>query len=146
MRKISFERSKGFTLVELMVVIAIIGILAVAALGIVRGAQQKAVNAAVQASASNLSTAVETYYTQEGHYPSTAGLMTELVDTAKVINRPITLPTQCNDGDIQTAALTATDTGVCGIQYTQGSTSQSYTINVKLLGKGALEEPITGGQ
>lgn len=144
MRKISFERSKGFTLVELMVVIAIIGILAVAALGIVRGAQQRAVNAAVQASASNLSTAVETYYTQVGTYPATATLMTDLVTTAKVINRDITIPTQCNSGNIQSGALGLT-TGTCGIQYTQGATNQSYTINVKLLGTTALEKAITGG-
>ncbi|MFA4930424.1 MAG: type II secretion system protein [Patescibacteria group bacterium] len=117
MRKELLERSKGFTLVELMVVIAIIGILAVVALGIVRGAQQRAKDASLQATGANLSTALETYYTIQGEYPDDIGLL-----ETTVLDQLPTLPSGC--GEINSPTPT------CGISYTQNST-ESFTLTIE---------------
>jgi prepilin-type N-terminal cleavage/methylation domain-containing protein len=112
------ERSKGFTLVELMVVIAIIGILAVVALGIVRGAQQRAKDATLKATASNISTALEAYYSINMEYPETL----DILWTSDVLDGEITLPTPCeyNGGDD------------CGIDYDRPDT-EGYQITVRYI-------------
>ncbi|MBU0648423.1 prepilin-type N-terminal cleavage/methylation domain-containing protein, partial [Patescibacteria group bacterium] len=63
------NENSGFTLVELMMVIAIIGILAVIMFGVVRTAQQRAKDANIQAASANLTTALEGYYVLAGEYP-----------------------------------------------------------------------------
>ncbi len=60
---------KGFTLIELMVVIAIIGILAVSLVPQLTGAQARSRDAARVAGLSNVSAVLETYYSDEGAYP-----------------------------------------------------------------------------
>lgn len=66
-----FVHKNGFTLVELMVVIAIIGILASIVLVSVSGGKSKARDAQRSSDLENFAGALEVYYSQNGHYPYT---------------------------------------------------------------------------
>lgn len=63
------KRNKGFTLIELMVVIVIIGILVAIAMPNFVASQKRAKFASVKANARVLQTAVETYNIDNGNYP-----------------------------------------------------------------------------
>ncbi len=62
------EKEKGFTLIELMIVVAIIGILAAIAIPQFAAYRAKAFNASAQADLRNLMTAEEAYYASETEY------------------------------------------------------------------------------
>jgi general secretion pathway protein G len=61
---------KGFTLIELIVVVTIVGILASVALVNVRYAQRKAREAVLKDSLHNIRKAIDTYYGDKQKYPS----------------------------------------------------------------------------
>ena len=60
---------KGFTLVELMIVVAIIGILAAIAIPQFTKYRQRSFNSAALSDARNLRVDCECYYAGYGHYP-----------------------------------------------------------------------------
>ncbi|MFN3699747.1 MAG: type II secretion system protein, partial [Dictyoglomus sp.] len=65
------RREKGFTLIELMVVIVIIAILAAVALPNFMGATERARESAVRSAIKTIQTALEMYATDnQGYYPS----------------------------------------------------------------------------
>jgi general secretion pathway protein G len=61
---------QGFTLIELIVVVTIIGILAGIALVNVRGAQKKAQDAALRADLHEMRKAIDDYYADKQKFPS----------------------------------------------------------------------------
>jgi len=63
------NNQKGFTLVELMIVVAIIGILAAIAIPQFAAYRQKAYNSSAQSDLKNAKTAAEAYYADYQHYP-----------------------------------------------------------------------------
>jgi prepilin-type N-terminal cleavage/methylation domain-containing protein len=82
------EQDKGFTLVELLIVIVILGILATVTVFAVRGITTQGQESACQAGLKTVATAVEAYAAQEGAYPAdlealeTAGLLRPTDDGA----------------------------------------------------------------
>jgi len=78
-----FRKNKGFTLIELLVVIAIIGMLSSVVLVSLSSARSKSRDAGRIASAKQLQTALELYYSENGHYPiSTGGCGSTVPNTA----------------------------------------------------------------
>jgi prepilin-type N-terminal cleavage/methylation domain-containing protein len=66
------DKDQGFTLIELLVVIIIIGILAAIAIPVFLNQRKKAVDSSMKADLKNAATAIESYFTNNQAYPSTA--------------------------------------------------------------------------
>ena len=62
----------GFTIVELLVVIVVIGILALLVITTYSGIQQKARNSKRQTDVQSIQTQLEAFFSQNGYYPSLA--------------------------------------------------------------------------
>ncbi len=72
------QREEGFTLIELLVVVIIIGILAAIAIPVFLNQRKKAWDAAAKSDVKNMTTAQESYYTENNQYTSTVSdLVTE---------------------------------------------------------------------
>jgi prepilin-type N-terminal cleavage/methylation domain-containing protein len=68
------NKSKGFTIVELLIVIVVIGILATLVIVTFTGIQQKARNSQRQTDINAIDSHVEAYYASAGNYPTYAQL------------------------------------------------------------------------
>jgi prepilin-type N-terminal cleavage/methylation domain-containing protein len=66
------QKRAGFTIVELLIVIVVIGILAAIAIVAYNGVQSRAKQAKIQSDLSNVQKLVESYYAINGTYPITA--------------------------------------------------------------------------
>lgn len=96
------HRKKGFTLVEILVVMTIIGILATIVLGSVNDARMKANNAKVKLDLKNLRTAIALLEQDTGKWPngcdpSTISNPEVMLDTDQAGIK--TIPTAQNNGD-----------------------------------------------
>jgi len=65
-----FTSKKGFTLIELMIVIAIIGILAAIAIPQFAKYRRKAYNSSALSDLKNIRTEIEAYYADHDQYPN----------------------------------------------------------------------------
>jgi prepilin-type N-terminal cleavage/methylation domain-containing protein len=74
-RIIKKKNQKGFTLIELMIVIAIIGILAAIAIPQFNAYRKRSFNAAANADLRNAATAQEAYFVDEQTYTQVTGLI-----------------------------------------------------------------------
>ncbi len=72
------KKDRGFTLVELLIVIVILGILATVTVFAVRGITNKGKTSACAADKKTLEVAAEAYMAQNGSYPASAQ---QMVDT-----------------------------------------------------------------
>ncbi|WP_422443972.1 type IV pilin protein [Thermoanaerobacterium sp. DL9XJH110] len=69
MAKRLHKEEKGFTLIELIVVVAVLGILATIAVPRVIGVKKDAEDSAEQANLAIIKNALERYYAENGEYP-----------------------------------------------------------------------------
>lgn len=98
------EGEGGFTLVELLVVIVVLGVLAAIVVFSVGGINNKSKSAACNSDVSSVQTAEEAYYAQNNSYTSIAALV-----TAKLIrSEPSTTNGYTVSADSTTGAVTAT--------------------------------------
>src|SRR3954467_1776746 len=68
------KRNQGFTIVELLIVIVVIGILALLVITTYSGIQAKARNSKRSSDVKSLQTHVEAFFSQKGYYPSRADI------------------------------------------------------------------------
>jgi general secretion pathway protein G len=95
------KKDKGFTLVELLIVIVILGILATVTVFAVSGITEKGQTSACSADRKTLEVAVEAYFAQNNAYPTdanalvTAGLLRTAPSTHTVSGSTITAVGDC---------------------------------------------------
>lgn len=80
MKKLRRNRKKGFTLIELIVVIAILGILAAILIPQFTGLQERAKENAILAEARSVATAVDAYYALESKWPDDPSQIEDLIE------------------------------------------------------------------
>ncbi|MEJ5378216.1 MAG: type II secretion system major pseudopilin GspG [bacterium] len=83
-RQGQFESSGGFTLIELMVVIAILGILAALVAPSIIGRKEDAMRAAAKTQIKNFEQALKLFYVDNGFYPSTEQGLNALVEKPSI--------------------------------------------------------------
>lgn len=113
--------NRGFTIVELLIVIVVIGILALLVITTYSGIQAKARNAKRQTDLQSVQTQLEAFFSQNGYYPSLANMndSTWLGTNMKSLDQNA-LVDPSNPSDSKTLADNATD----------GATSKEYSYDV----------------
>jgi prepilin-type N-terminal cleavage/methylation domain-containing protein len=71
------KQNKGFTIVELLIVIVVIGILALLVITTYAGIQAKARNTKRQTDLKSLQTKLEAFYNDNGYYPNLADMQSD---------------------------------------------------------------------
>ena len=114
------KNKKGFTIIELLIVIAIIGLLATISIVALNGARQKGRDAKRVGDIRQIQTALELYYSNYGEYPTTLG--DSIASGTKIYLADVpTAPTPA-DGD-------CSDSNNSYTYEVQGTTSASYSIS-----------------
>lgn len=131
------KNKKGFTLVELLVVVAIIGILAAVSVVALNTARARARDSRRVADVRQMQTALELYYNDMGTYPATAAAGGEIKASTTVYMSQIPTPPSPHDGGC-TAANNLYAYAIQG----EGTTNPSYTITYCL---GAATGGLTAG-
>ena len=139
----SFRKSKkGFTLIELMVVVAIIGVLALLGLRLYTGQQIKAKNAIVKANAGTVQTLIQAELADTGSGAVNTMVGAAAADSDLIEASGIHIP----DGDAQVTNGTAAGTvGMVYVVYDATSAgSEFFEINGNAFDGGDVyEEPLT---
>jgi len=121
----SLKNSGGFTLIELMITLVIIGILSTMAVPKLSFFQQHAKLSSVKAFAHNVQLSVEAYYMSMGNYPSSKDKdLDDLLKSFNDINVMDSVPKNPFTGSSFSA-----DDEAGKVTYSFDSSSQTYTIN-----------------
>ena len=119
---------KGFTLIELMIVVAIIGILTAIAFPLYANIQARARLAKVQADARTLASAVVVYSAHAGKLPALIGDLTTVVTSGGIAAGPFISPLPTPPGDWTAYSLQLPGGGVFSISSASSLDGTSVTI------------------
>jgi len=117
------KRQKGFTIVELLIVIVVIGILAAIVITTYSGIQAKARNAKRQTDIQSLQTQFEAYFSQSGHYPSLTDVNGSAWRTANMASLDVNAMIDPSSGE--TTANAALVTAPAAKEYSYAVTDSS---------------------
>ena len=126
----------GFTLIEIMVVILILGLLATIVVQSLRGAADKAKTTKAQADLAEIKTALDRYYLDNGFYPTTDQGLSALVSPPSTGH----VPSNYESGGY----IERLPSDPWGNQYFFQSDGNSYTL--KSFGKSGSDSGDTSGQ
>lgn len=86
-------KSKGFTIVELLIVIVVIGILAAIVIVAFNGVQSRARDSERATEIKNIQKKLEIYFTEKGYYPNSSQMMNATFRTELGLNSAALTPT-----------------------------------------------------
>lgn len=140
------KRQEGFTIVELLIVIVIIGILATLVIVTFTGTQQKARNSQRQTDINAINSHLASYFAEKGGYPAIADLSSSswIGNNMKGLDPEALVGPKSGDGTIQ--GTPADDTHYGYVAAPSGCATDactSYTLTAVLEGKATTDPPYT---
>lgn len=135
----TLQKDRGFTIVELLIVIVVIAILAAITIVAYNGISNRAKSTSAQATASSIAKKLEAYNAEVGNYPATYSLLTGAATTTSYYVAP-------GDATLVTTALASGTATEKTINYSDCATPAGKRVSYwKFDGTPAIQHLYIGG-